>query len=48
MSIFLVEQNVAIALEKAEYIYMLERDRIVLEGPKGYVFTKNLMLLKHT
>ena len=35
MSVLLVEQNVAAALEISDYAYVLENGRIVLQGPAG-------------
>ncbi|MDM7275522.1 MAG: ABC transporter ATP-binding protein [Thermoprotei archaeon] len=46
MTILLVEQNVAIAVEKAEYLYVLEQGRIILEGPKEEVVTKKSDVIK--
>lgn len=46
ISIILVEQNIAIALEKAEYIYILEQGRIVMEGSKDEILTRKLDVVK--
>jgi len=45
-SILLVEQNIAIALEKAEYIYVLEQGRVVVEGSRDEVVAKKADVLK--
>jgi len=46
ISILLVEQNIAIALEKAEYIYVLEQGRVVVEGSRDEIVAKKADVLK--
>ena len=35
MAVLLVEQNARVALRTADYAYVLDQGRIVLEGPAG-------------
>jgi branched-chain amino acid transport system ATP-binding protein len=46
ISVILVEQNVALALEKADYIYLLEQGRVVLEGSREEVLTRKLDIVR--
>jgi branched-chain amino acid transport system ATP-binding protein len=46
ISVVLVEQNVALALEKADYIYLLEQGRVVLEGSREEVLTRKLDIVR--
>ncbi|MEM3831739.1 MAG: ABC transporter ATP-binding protein [Sulfolobales archaeon] len=46
VSILLVEQNIAIALDKAEYIYILEQGRIVAEGSRDEIVSKKIDVVK--
>jgi branched-chain amino acid transport system ATP-binding protein len=46
ISVILVEQNVALALEKADYIYLLEQGRVVLEGFREEVLARKLDIVR--
>ena len=46
ISVILVEQNVALALEKADYIYLLEQGRVVLEGFREEVLSRKLDIVR--
>jgi branched-chain amino acid transport system ATP-binding protein len=46
VSVILVEQNVALALEKADYIYLLEQGRVVLEGFREEVLARKLDIVR--
>ncbi|MEM0492314.1 MAG: ABC transporter ATP-binding protein [Acidilobaceae archaeon] len=46
VSILLVEQNIAIALDKAEYVYVMEQGRIVTEGSKDEIVSKKIDVVK--
>ncbi|MFZ8788638.1 MAG: ABC transporter ATP-binding protein [Acidilobaceae archaeon] len=46
ISVILVEQNVALALEKADYIYLLEQGRVVLEGFREEVLARKLDIMR--
>lgn len=46
ISIVLVEQNIALSLEKADYIYILEQGRIAIEGFKDEILTRKLDIIK--
>jgi branched-chain amino acid transport system ATP-binding protein len=46
ISVILVEQNVTLALEKADYIYLLEQGRVVLEGSREEVLTRKLDIVR--
>lgn len=46
ISVILVEQNVALALEKADYIYLLEQGRVVLEGFREEVLARKLDVVR--
>ncbi len=46
ISILLVEQNIALSLEKADYIYILEQGRIVIEGSKDEILKRKLDIIK--
>ena len=45
-SILLVEQNAFMALRLADYAYVLETGRVVLEGPGAPKFLKNQDVMK--
>jgi branched-chain amino acid transport system ATP-binding protein len=46
ISVILVEQNVALALEKADYVYLLEQGRVVLEGFREEVLARKLDIVR--
>ncbi|MEM4961762.1 MAG: ABC transporter ATP-binding protein [Acidilobaceae archaeon] len=46
VSILLVEQNIAIALDRAEYVYVMEQGRIVTEGSKDEIVSKKIDVVK--
>jgi branched-chain amino acid transport system ATP-binding protein len=46
ISVILVEQNVALALEKADYVYLLEQGRVVLEGFREEVLARKLDVVR--
>jgi branched-chain amino acid transport system ATP-binding protein len=46
ISVILVEQNIALALEKADYIYLLEQGRVVLEGFREEVLARKLDIVR--
>lgn len=46
ISMLLVEQNIALALEKADHVYVMEQGRIILEGTKEEVTSKKLEVIR--
>jgi branched-chain amino acid transport system ATP-binding protein len=47
ITVLLVEQNIPVALEVSEYTYILEKGRIVHEGPSGAVRDDEAVLDRH-
>jgi branched-chain amino acid transport system ATP-binding protein len=45
-SVILVEQSVSLALKKADYIYLLEQGRVVLEGFREEVLARKLDIVR--
>lgn len=46
ISVILVEQSVSLALKKADYIYLLEQGRVVLEGFREEVLARKLDIVR--